>query len=97
MSYQTIEISSKSQSESNLQKCKQRLRIAQQSLDRIPESHVSRKIGNYTKTHTGALPEKDCKVSSSTKTMDIKEIECFKCHKKEHYANNCPMQRRRIR
>jgi len=71
--------------------------VKEKSEDRIPESHVSRKIGNYTKTHTGALPEKDCKVSSSTKTMDIKEIECFKCHKKEHYANNCPMQRRRIR
>ena len=22
--------------------------------------------------------------------MDIKDVECFKCHKKGHYANKCP-------
>ena len=23
-------------------------------------------------------------------TTHIKDVECFKCHKKEHYANKCP-------
>ena len=22
--------------------------------------------------------------------MDLKDVECFKCHKKGHYANKCP-------
>ena len=30
---------------------------------------------------------KDAKVSSSGKMMDLKDIECFKCHKKGPYEN----------
>ena len=33
---------------------------------------------------------KEAKVSNPTKTMDLKDVECFKCHKKGHYANKCP-------
>ena len=27
--------------------------------------------------------------------MDLKNIECFECHKKEHYANKCPDAKRK--
>jgi len=30
---------------------------------------------------------KEAKGSSSGKTVDLMDIECFKCHKKRHYAN----------
>ena len=33
---------------------------------------------------------KDSKVSSSANTVDIKDVEYFKCHKKGHYTNKCP-------
>ena len=49
-----------------------------------------RKQGSNSKAPSGAFFVKDAKVSSSGKTMDLKDIECFKCHKKGHYANKCP-------
>ena len=30
------------------------------------------------------------KVSNPAKTLDLKDVECFKCHKKEHYTNKFP-------
>ena len=30
------------------------------------------------------------KAGSRPKNADLKEIECFKCHNKGHYANTCP-------
>ena len=33
---------------------------------------------------------KETKESNPAKTMDLKDVECFKCHKKGHYANKCP-------
>ena len=43
-----------------------------------------------TKTPSGASFAKETKVSNCGKTMDLKDVECFKCHKKGHYANKCP-------
>jgi hypothetical protein len=28
--------------------------------------------------------------SASSRVDDLKDVECFKCHKKGHYANKCP-------
>ena len=33
---------------------------------------------------------KDAKVSNTGKTTDLKDVECFKCHKKGRYTNKCP-------
>ena len=33
---------------------------------------------------------KEPKLSNAGKPMDLKDVECFKCHKKWHYANKRP-------
>ena len=48
---------------------------------------ISRKQGFASKTPSGAS---FAKVSNPGKTIDLKDVECFKCHKKGHYANTCP-------
>ena len=58
--------------------------------DRSADAPIPRKQGNYTKAPFGASFGKDSKVSCSGKTMDLKDIDCFKCHKKGHYAKKCP-------
>ena len=63
--------------------------VKKESKDRTPEAHISKKSGNYTEAHTGAPLAKDSKVSNSRKTIVIKDVECFKYHKKGHYANKC--------
>ena len=55
-----------------------------------------RKKGICRKAPTGASFAKETKVSNLAKTMDLKDVECFKCHKKGHNANKCPMQRARM-
>ena len=54
------------------------------------EGPISRKQGFTSKTPCGASLAKEMKVSNPAKTMDLKEVECFKCHKKGNYANKCP-------
>ena len=49
--------------------------------DKSADAQVSRK-GTYSKTPFGSLFVKDAKVSNLTKTVDLKDVECFKCHKK---------------
>ena len=51
---------------------------------------MSRKSGSYTKTPIGASFAKDSKASISGKSRNIKDVECFKCNKKRHYANKYP-------
>ena len=58
-----------------------------ESKDSTPEAHISRKSGSYTKS-LGASFAKDSKASISGKSIDI-NVECFKCHKKGHYADKC--------
>ena len=50
---------------------------------------ISKKQGFTSKTPSGASFAKETKVSNPPKTMDLKDVECFKCHKKGHYANKC--------
>ena len=54
---------------------------------------IGMQMGSYP-GNKGALSEvsfaKDTKESNPAKTMDLKDVECFKCHKKGHYANKCP-------
>ena len=50
-----------------------------ESKDRSADAPIPRKQGNYSKTLSGASFGKDAKVSSSGKTMDLKDVECFKC------------------
>ena len=64
--------------------------VKKDSKDRMPEAPVSRKSGSHTKSHIGASFAKDSKPSNSGNTRDIKDVECFKSHKKGHYAKKCP-------
>jgi len=58
--------------------------------DRIyPGPRVSRKQGFESKASAGASFAKEPKVSNTRKSVDLKDVECFKCHKKGHYANKC--------
>ena len=50
------------------------------SKDRSADAPIPRKQGSYSKAPSGASFGKDAKVSSSGKTLDLKDIECFKCH-----------------
>ena len=58
--------------------------------DKGADGPISRKQVIYSKTPSGASFAKETKVSNPGKTMDLKDVECFKCHKKGHYANKCP-------
>jgi len=58
--------------------------------DRRADGPISRRQGIYGKTPSGASFVKDAKVSNPTKTVDLKDVECFICHKKGHYVNKCP-------
>ena len=40
--------------------------------------------------NSGAFEVKNVKSGSSSKPVDLKDIECFRCHKKGHYASKCP-------
>ena len=51
------------------------------------DAQVSRKQRSYPPE---ASFVKDVKVCNPTKTVDLKDVECFKCHKKGLYANKCP-------
>ena len=51
------------------------------------EAPIFRKSGRNTKSPIGASFAKDSKSSNAGNTTDIKDVECFKCHKKGHYAN----------
>jgi hypothetical protein len=64
--------------------------VKKESKDRMADGPLSRKQGSASKSSLGASFAKEPKVSSSGKTVDLKDIECFKCHKKGHYANKCP-------
>ena len=64
--------------------------VKKDSKDRIPDASISRKAGSNTKAPIGAPFANDSKQSNSGNTRDIKDVECFKCHKKGHYANKCP-------
>jgi len=44
----------------------------------------------------GASFAKDSKTVNSGKTMDLKDVECFKCHMKGHYANKCPNAKAKV-
>ena len=46
--------------------------------------------GFTSKTPYGATFAKEMKVSNSGKTLDLKDVECFKCHKKGNYAKKMP-------
>ena len=54
-----------------------------------------RKSGSYTKAPIGPSFAKDSKAAISGKSFDIKDVECFKYHKKIHYANMCPDAKRK--
>ena len=58
---------------------------------------ISKKQGFTSKTPSGASFAKETKVCYSGKTMDLNDVECFKCHKKGHNANKCPMPMQRAR
>ena len=58
--------------------------------DGTPEANISRKPGIYTKTLIRASFANDSEASISGKSIDIKDVECFKCHKKGNYSNKCP-------
>ena len=49
------------------------------SKDRSADVPISRKQGSYSKAPSGKSFGKDAKVSSSGKTMDLNDVECFKC------------------
>jgi len=56
--------------------------------DRSADGPISRKEKRFArKTPSGAS---FAKVSSTGKIMNLKDVECFKCHKKRNYANKCP-------
>ena len=55
--------------------------------DRIADGPISRKQGFASKASFGASFAKEPKVSNAGKPMDLKDVECFKCHKKGHFAN----------
>ena len=63
-------------------------RVENESKDRTPESHISRKL-SIPKTPTGVSFVKDSKVFNSAKTMDIRDFKCFTCHKKGNFPNKC--------
>jgi len=58
--------------------------------DRSAEGPISRKQRFTSKTASGASFSKEMKASNPAKTMDLKDVECFTCHKKGNYANQCP-------
>ena len=67
-----------------------RLEPKKDAKDRSAHGPISRKQGISSKTLYGASFAKETKVSNSVKTIDLKDVECFKCHKKGHCANKCP-------
>ena len=67
-----------------------RLEPKKDAKDRSAHGPISRKQGIFCKAPAGASFAKETKVSKSAKTMDLKDVECFKCHKKGHNANKCP-------
>jgi len=48
---------------------------------------LSRGKGFTSKTPHGTSCAKEMKVSNLAKTIDLKDVEYFKCHKKGYYAN----------
>ena len=58
--------------------------------DRTPEAHISRKSGSYTKAPIRASFANDSKALIFGKSIDIKDVEYFNCHKKGYSANKCP-------
>ena len=66
--------------------------VKKDSKYRMSEASIPRKSGSYTKAPIGASFAKDSKPSNAGNTRDIKDVECFKCHKKGHYANKCPIR-----
>ena len=46
------------------------------------------------KTETNSTPGEVFSLNKKSGTFgakdDLKDVECYKCHKKEHYANKCP-------
>ena len=56
--------------------------VRKDSKDRMPEAPISRKSMSNTKYPIGASFAKDSKPSNAGNTRDIKDVECFKCHKK---------------
>jgi len=62
--------------------------VRKDAKDRTPDAHISRKQGSYNKAPAGRyFCVKDAKVSNSVKKIDVKDVKCFRCHKKGHYAN----------
>jgi hypothetical protein len=64
--------------------------VKKDSKDKMPETAISRKSRSNTKAPIRASFAKDSKASNFGNTRDIKDVECFKCYKKGHYANKCP-------
>jgi hypothetical protein len=54
------------------------------------QSSDSKKWEKPGKIVSGPSAVSYVKSGSSGKSADLKEVECFKCHKKGHYANKCP-------
>ena len=50
--------------------------------DRSTDGPISRKQRIYIKTPSEACFAKETKISNPAKTMDLKDVECFKCDKK---------------
>ena len=65
--------------------------------DSRAECPISRKQGFTSKPPSGASFVNETKVSDPAKTMDLKDVECFRCHKKGYYANKCPERASMVR
>jgi hypothetical protein len=61
--------------------------------DRIKKVEVKKVYKDSGSMEVSKKPGKaftPTKPYGTTKTLDLKDVECFKCHKKGHYANKCP-------
>ena len=68
----------------------ERIKRPEPKKDRSADGPIYWKQGSYSKTASGASFVKEAKVSNSGKTLDLEDVECFRCHKNGHYANKCP-------
>jgi hypothetical protein len=73
-----------------------KLAVYRESLDiteRMKKSEVKKSNKNSAPSEVSKKPGKvnaTAKVGSTSKSMDLKDVECYHCHKKGHFANKCP-------
>ena len=64
--------------------------VKKEKRERPPYSHGVTKKTADTKASGGSDPFISKKPGNLVNAVDMKNVECYRCHKKGHYANKCP-------